>query len=55
MDELSFLSNADSEAIEDLYRKYKQDPESIETGWRRFFQGFEFSGKHMPQTDMKPD
>ncbi len=55
MDELSFLSNADSEAIEELYRQYKQNPENIETGWRRFFQGFEFSGKIMPQGDMKPD
>ncbi len=54
MDELSFLSNADSDAIEELYRQYKQNPESIETGWRRFFQGFEFSGKLMPQADMKP-
>ncbi|MEI6061474.1 MAG: thiamine pyrophosphate-dependent enzyme, partial [Bacteroidota bacterium] len=54
MDELSFLSNADTEAIEELYRQYKQHPESIETGWRRFFQGFEFSGKLMPQADMKP-
>ena len=54
MDELSFLSNADSGAIEELYRQYKQNPESIETGWRRFFQGFEFSGKLMPQADMKP-
>ena len=54
MDELSFLSNADSETIEELYRQYKQDPESIETGWRRFFQGFEFSGKLMPQAETKP-
>jgi len=55
MDELSFLSNAGSETIEELYRQYKQDPESIELGWRRFFQGFEFSGKIIPQADMKPD
>jgi 2-oxoglutarate dehydrogenase E1 component len=54
MDELSFLSNADNAAIEELYRQYKQDPESIELGWRRFFQGFEFSGKLVPQDDMKP-
>jgi 2-oxoglutarate dehydrogenase E1 component len=54
MDELSFLSNADHETIEELYRQYKQDPESIETGWRRFFQGFEFSGKLMPQAETKP-
>ena len=55
MDELSFLSNADSKAIEDLYRNYKEDPESIETDWRRFFQGFEFSGKLLPEAEMKPD
>lgn len=55
MDELSFLSNAGSDAIEELYRQYKQDPESIEIGWRRFFQGFEFSGKIIPQADMKPN
>lgn len=55
MDELSFLSNAGSDAIEELYRQYKQDPESIDIGWRRFFQGFEFSGKIVPQSDMKPD
>ena len=54
MDELSFLSNAESEAIEALYRQYKQDPDGIEIGWRRFFQGFEFSGRLMPQADMKP-
>jgi len=54
MDELSFLSNAGSETIEELYRQYKQNPESIEAGWRRFFQGFEFSGKIIPQADMKP-
>jgi 2-oxoglutarate dehydrogenase E1 component len=54
MDELSFLSNADSETIEEIYRQYKQNPESVETGWRRFFQGFEFSGKLLPQADMKP-
>jgi 2-oxoglutarate dehydrogenase E1 component len=55
MNELSFLSNADAAAIEELYRQYKQDPDSIETGWKRFFQGFEFSGRLMPREEMKPD
>ena len=45
MDELTFLGNADSSAIEELYRRYKTDPSSVELGWRRFFEGFEFSGK----------
>lgn len=45
MDTLSYLNNADGEAIEDLYRQYKKDPSSVDIGWRRFFEGFEFSGK----------
>lgn len=42
MDEFSFLSNGDVNAFEDLYKKYKQEPSSIDTGWARFFEGFEF-------------
>lgn len=45
MDDLSYLNNADNEAIEELYRLFKKDPSQVETGWRRFFEGFEFSGK----------
>ena len=45
MDELTYLGNADSGAIEELYNRFKSNPESVETGWRRFFEGFEFSGK----------
>jgi 2-oxoglutarate dehydrogenase E1 component len=45
MDPLSYLSNADGEVIEDLYKQYKKDPSLIDSGWRRFFEGFEFSGK----------
>jgi len=45
MDELTYLGNADSSLIEELYRRYKTDPLSVDTGWRRFFEGFEFSGK----------
>lgn len=54
MDELSFLSNADSEALEEIYGLYKQNPENVEIGWRRFFQGFEFSGKQLPKSETKP-
>jgi 2-oxoglutarate dehydrogenase E1 component len=45
MDPLSYLNNADGTAIEELYRQYKIDASSVDTGWRRFFEGFEFSGK----------
>lgn len=42
MDNLSYLSNADPSAIDELYKQYQKDPESVEFGWRKFFEGFEF-------------
>ena len=42
MDKFSYMSNAHSAAIEDLYEQYRKDPESVEFGWRKFFEGFEF-------------
>ena len=42
-DTLSYLSNADPSAIEELYRKFKNDPDSVDASWQLFFQGFEFS------------
>ena len=43
MDDLSFLQNLDSEAIEELYQKYRQDPGSIDPSWHHFFQGFDLA------------
>jgi len=42
MDKLSYLSNADSAYIDSLYEAYKEDPDSIDFGWRKFFEGFDF-------------
>ena len=39
----SFLSNGDPAAIEGLYEQYCKNPESIDSEWRNFFKGFEFS------------
>ncbi len=43
MDDLSFLQNLDSEAIEEMYRQYKNDPGSIDPSWHHFFQGFDLA------------
>lgn len=43
MDKISYVGNADVNAIDHLYKSYQQDPESVDIGWRRFFEGFEFS------------
>ena len=43
MDKVSYLGNADVNAIEFLYNQYCLDPESIDEGWKKFFEGFEFA------------
>jgi 2-oxoglutarate dehydrogenase E1 component len=43
MDNYSYLSNAHPEVIEGMYHQYKQNPSSLDAGWARFFEGFEFA------------
>ncbi|MBK6767266.1 MAG: 2-oxoglutarate dehydrogenase E1 component [bacterium] len=43
MADLSFLVNADPGVIDDIYEKYRQQPDALDAGWRRFFEGFEFA------------
>jgi 2-oxoglutarate dehydrogenase E1 component len=42
MDNLSYLNGANAEYIESVYQSYKQDPNSVEFGWQKFFEGFDF-------------
>jgi 2-oxoglutarate dehydrogenase E1 component len=41
MDKFSYISNADVAAIDNLYQQYKADAESVDFGWKKFFEGFE--------------
>jgi 2-oxoglutarate dehydrogenase E1 component len=43
MDTYSYIANADAVAIETLYQAYRNNPESVDFGWRKFFEGFDFS------------
>ncbi|MAX79222.1 MAG: 2-oxoglutarate dehydrogenase E1 component [Crocinitomicaceae bacterium] len=54
MDKFSYLSNGDVNAVEDLYQQYKKDPDSVEFGWRKFFEGFEFSNTHYEEQGEVP-
>jgi len=45
MDKLTFLSNADSRYIDSMYESYKNDPESVDFGWQKFFEGFDFGSQ----------
>ncbi len=42
-DNMTYLGAVHSRSIEDLYRQYRQDPESVDYGWRKFFEGFDFA------------
>ena len=43
MDNFSFLGNGDIGNFDHLFEQFRQDPESVDESWRRFFEGFEFS------------
>ncbi|MCX7728043.1 MAG: 2-oxoglutarate dehydrogenase E1 component [Bacteroidia bacterium] len=43
MDKFSFLSNADVNAIEELYIKYLKNPSDVDASWHDFFKGFDFA------------
>lgn len=43
MDKYSYISNAHGAYIEELYKSYKENPDSIDQSWQKFFEGFDFS------------
>lgn len=43
MDKLSYVGNADVNAIDHLYKMYLEDPLSVDEGWKKFFEGFDFA------------
>jgi 2-oxoglutarate dehydrogenase E1 component len=53
MDNLSYLSNADSAYIDSLYQSYQSDPQSVDFGWQKFFEGFDF-GQQSEGINSKP-
>jgi 2-oxoglutarate dehydrogenase E1 component len=55
MDNYSYLSNADGSAIEELYQRYLQDTESVDNGWKKFFEGFEFARKNFEENGKVPE
>ncbi len=43
MDKVSYVGNADVNAIDFLYKSYLENPESVDIGWQKFFEGFDFA------------
>jgi len=57
MDNYSYLSNTTPEVVEALYQQYRANPESVDHGWAKFFEGFDFFEKHyakLPGTTDSP-
>lgn len=46
MEKYSYVSNAEGSYIEELYKSYKNDPQSVDDSWQKFFEGFDFSAKY---------
>ncbi|MGB4773670.1 MAG: 2-oxoglutarate dehydrogenase E1 component [Daejeonella sp.] len=42
MDNLSYLSNANTAYIDSLYQTYQENPEAVDFGWQKFFEGYDF-------------
>ncbi|MEM7102237.1 MAG: 2-oxoglutarate dehydrogenase E1 component [Bacteroidota bacterium] len=45
MSDYSYIFNAHPTFIEAMYKSYLKNPESVEDGWRTFFQGFDFAAQ----------
>ena len=43
MDKFSYVGNGDVNAIEHLYKEFQKDPSSVDEGWKKFFEGFDFA------------
>lgn len=43
MDKVTYVGNADVNAIDHLYKMYLENPESVDIGWQKFFEGFDFA------------
>jgi len=43
MDKYSYIANAHGAYIDELYKSYKENPDSVDDTWKSFFEGFDFS------------
>ncbi|MEQ9465978.1 MAG: 2-oxoglutarate dehydrogenase E1 component [Ekhidna sp.] len=43
MDKYSYIANAHGNYLDELFKAYKDNPNSIDESWKKFFEGFEFA------------
>jgi 2-oxoglutarate dehydrogenase E1 component len=54
MDKFSYLGNAEASSVEALFQQYLKDNNSVDFGWQKFFEGFEFARKNYNDDDEIP-
>ena len=54
MDKVTYVGNADVNAIEYLYQSYIKDPESVDLSWQKFFEGFDFARMNYEDGGIEP-
>jgi 2-oxoglutarate dehydrogenase E1 component len=45
-DRFSFATATNVSYIEEMYEKFSKDPQSVDEGWRKFFDGYDFAMRH---------
>ncbi len=55
MDKISYVGNADVSAIDHLYKEYTQNPNNVDIGWQKFFEGFDFARTNFEDQDQIPE
>ncbi len=54
MEQFSYLGNGDVTSIESIYEQYLKDSSSVDEGWKKFFEGFEFGRKNFEEGEAIP-
>ena len=55
MDKITYVGNADVNAIDYLYEQYRQNPENVDISWGKFFEGFEFAQTNFEDKGIIPE
>jgi 2-oxoglutarate dehydrogenase E1 component len=55
MDKFSYVGNGDVNAIDNLYQEYLKNPESVDEGWKKFFEGIEFAQTNFEDSGEIPE
>ena len=55
MNKISYVGNADVNAIVYLYEQYRQNPENVDSSWGKFFEGFEFAQTNFEDKGIIPE